>query len=371
MVTEAEYSGRRTPRAVGYFSVTIIFGSLISLVIAWSDGVESPFLFNSGMTFGVVIGCLFFLFANHRDVVSDRRVLKVIWQRMFHWRIACTTAANFNFAFFAWSASFVDISITAILFEIWPLFVIYLTRWDFKEEGRYRRISFGVWLLLALGVVGFIFVVSSQHGGLYGLAQVSSFALIPGVVWATLSAILTALTAFSFKWGTGLIERFPDEAIEGKDAESIELLTVAIAYLVANLVSTPTNATIGLMLGEAMDIRTLLIAALAGGSANIIASLSWRKANLITDNLGINAMVYSTPIFSLLWLFLFWNISIERVDYLVVGAAGIITVNVLINVYESPRPGVHHPAVSDNGRLDERVICLDLDEEHWLEDPDI
>ena len=71
------------PRAVGYFSVTIIFDSLISLVIAWSDGVESPFLFNSGMTFGVVIGCLFFLFANHRDVVSDRRVLKVIWQRMF------------------------------------------------------------------------------------------------------------------------------------------------------------------------------------------------------------------------------------------------------------------------------------------------
>ena len=39
--------------------------------------------------------------------------------------------------------------------------------------------------------------------------------------------------------------------------------------------------------------------------------------------------------------------------------------------YEYPRPGVQHPVVFDDGRLDERVICLDLDEEPWLEDPEI
>ena len=39
--------------------------------------------------------------------------------------------------------------------------------------------------------------------------------------------------------------------------------------------------------------------------------------------------------------------------------------------YESEKPGVLHPAVHDDGRLDERVICLDLDDEPRLEGSDI
>ena len=36
--------------------------------------------------------------------------------------------------------------------------------------------------------------------------------------------------------------------------------------------------------------------------------------------------------------------------------------------YESQKPDVVHPVVTDNGRVEERIICLDLDEEPWLED---
>ena len=39
--------------------------------------------------------------------------------------------------------------------------------------------------------------------------------------------------------------------------------------------------------------------------------------------------------------------------------------------YENSLRGVQHPTVYDNGRLDQRVICLDINEEPWLEDPDV
>ena len=39
--------------------------------------------------------------------------------------------------------------------------------------------------------------------------------------------------------------------------------------------------------------------------------------------------------------------------------------------YESERPSVVHPTVTDSGTVMERIICLDLDEEPWLEDEDI
>ena len=38
--------------------------------------------------------------------------------------------------------------------------------------------------------------------------------------------------------------------------------------------------------------------------------------------------------------------------------------------YEAPLPGVQHPAAFDDRPLEQRVICLDIDEEPWLEEPE-
>ena len=60
-------------------------------------------------------------------------------------------------------------------------------------------------------------------------------------------------------------------------------------------------------------------------------SIAWRKANIYTTNLGINALAYATPVLSLIWLFSLGQANVTRVDYLVIGAAAIITANLLIN----------------------------------------
>ena len=42
-------------------------------------------------------------------------------------------------------------------------------------------------------------------------------------------------------------------------------------------------------------------------------------------------MIYAMPVLSLLWLFFFADAEVARFDYLVIGAAAIITANLLIN----------------------------------------
>ena len=52
---------------------------------------------------------------------------------------------------------------------------------------------------------------------------------------------------------------------------------------------------------------------------------------MVTMNLGVTALGYVIPVVSFAWLAVFGKIDVLRVDYLIVGVAAIITVNLLIN----------------------------------------
>ncbi len=80
-----------------------------------------------------------------------------------------------------------------------------------------------------------------------------------------------------------------------------------------------------------MPLGSFVISVGFAGTIYTAASISWRNANIITSNLGINAIGYSTPALTLLWLFLFWNIEVERPGLLIIGTAAIVTANLLIN----------------------------------------
>ena len=49
-----------------------------------------------------------------------------------------------------------------------------------------------------------------------------------------------------------------------------------------------------------------------------------RKANSVTGNLGVNAMVYFMPVLSLLWLFCIADAAVDRLDYIAIGIPTII-----------------------------------------------
>lgn len=111
----------------------------------------------------------------------------------------------------------------------------------------------------------------------------------------------------------------------------MNLFGVIMAGLLSNLAIIPFSLIFGVSFGESISGNVLLFSIIGGALTYPLAGIAWRKANLITHNLGINAIGYVRPILSMVWLLPFSYIDVVRIDYLVIGAAFIISANVLIN----------------------------------------
>ena len=112
---------------------------------------------------------------------------------------------------------------------------------------------------------------------------------------------------------------------------SLDLFGAVLASTIVPAVVFPITLIVGFSIGETLSLDVFATAVGAGIVFLAGATMLWRHANLITDNLGINAISYATPVLSLFWLFLFSQAEVARVDYLIIGAASIITTNLLIN----------------------------------------
>ena len=340
METARTHNEGRNGVAAVYMLLSVIGYSLIPPLIAWGDGAASPFLFNASMTFGLVIGYSAFLLAGHWVLVRNREVLSLIWRHTFSWAILFTAISYFDFALFAWSARLVDISVTAVLFEIWPILVIILTAW--LLGGRFNKVSQQQYALVCLCIIGFAFAVSSQHSGpwTWNLNFSSSIKTAAGVILAVMSAGVTSLTSFSFKWGVDLSTLMHGKNGIRNTIASLDLFCVVTAQLIANIITTPLNILAGFAsqesFGGSLNPQMLLIGIFGGITASAGGSIAWRKSNLTTRNLGVNAIGYATPILSLGWLWLFSQVNVDNPDYLVIGAAAIICANLLIN-FEAER----------------------------------
>ena len=205
-------------------------------------------------------------------------------------------AANFNFAFLAWASRFVDVSISAILFGTWPIFLVIIHDRLYQHRDRYHRLFSSnpaaprrsAWPVFAFIIVG-------QAGGFANVETAGLAELVIGVVLAVIGAIATACNAFGFHWGTDLADDFPDETRQALSHESLEFFGLLVAFLIANAVSGLFNTIAGVSSGEVMDSRSLLIAVVVGGGASGIANAAWRKANLDAHHAGVNALAFAAP----------------------------------------------------------------------------
>ena len=328
--------------ANAYMLLAVALFSALPLIISWGGGGKTPFLFNAAMSAGVVLGCLVFIAYRYPSLLFNANMLRLIVGRAIDHRIALSIAANFNFAFLAWSTRFVDVSISAIMFGTWPIFIVIIHDRLYKHEERYHRLSPEILLLIAFGLLGFAFIIVGQAGGFQNVETGRLAELIVGVVLATLGAIATACNAFGFRWGTDLAEEIshagrPVTAGDESDQDEapaqgdLDFLGLLVALLIASAVSGLLNTFVGISSGEVMDSRSLFIAIVVGGAASGIANAAWRKANLIAHHAGVNALAFAAPVFSLAWLFLLTQTQPENLDYLIIGIIGIVIVNLLIN----------------------------------------
>ena len=312
--------------------------SLIPLIIS-QGAVENPFMFNAGWRLGFGVGLVSFLLARYWPLAMDPEIWALIGKRIVSWSIFFAVISQFEYAVFAWSIRLIDVSVSAILFETYHVLIILLTAWLFRKERRYRKIGFDVILLLILGVAGFAFVVSGQAGVPVWFGEKGILGILPGIGLALAAAIVAAGSAFNLRWGVDLGGELPPRTSNRWSRDSLNLFCVVTGSVIANTVAIPFNFIAGVISGESITLVVFLSGIFGGFVINAIANIAWRNANLITNNLGVNAISYATPIISLIWLFLFSQVHVPRADFLIIGAAAIIIANLLINFEADIRLG--------------------------------
>lgn len=318
--------------------------SLLPLATVWADGGDSPFRFGLLLRTGFTAGCVIFLLlttAGQRGLdrrlllrmatIKLRRDLAVLTgRRRTAWRERLAAAAlplgalhAFDYAFFAWAVGYVDVAVAAVLYELWPLTLVFLTA---RLLGaRYAPLTWRRWLPLLTAFGGAGCAIYGRHGE-FILTAATGY----GTGLILVGVATTTLAAFSFRWGADLNRELA--AVAGSRGESRlrELCCVMLAHAFGSTLALPLIGAAAVLdsSSSAQDSGGTALA-LAGGLVMALASVCLRQANVLTRNLGINAVAYGAPLFSLAWLYLASATDIAQPVWLLLGAALVVAANLL------------------------------------------
>ena len=327
---------RRDNAAVGLMLGAVLFFSLMPLFVAWSGSEGSPFIFNAALAVGEALGSAVFLMAAYRRLIFNKIVWRAVRLKAFSPAMLFWMLAFSDLSFFVWSTQYIDVSVASILFGAWPMILALLTSWLFRRESRYRRISWRAFALFAVAFVGMVMVVFSQAGGLDGVYAGDFVGLVMGVVLVLTAALITSFSGFGFKWASDFAKALmvaSDEGLSGQFGlrmDFLELFGVMLGMTICGLVVAPMLAGIGLARFEAVASETLMYGFLSGIFAVAAPGILWYKANLMTYNLSVNAMVYLAPVVSLGWLLAFSLIGDVSLTWLFGGSAAIVGANIVV-----------------------------------------
>ena len=323
-----------------------VFGySLTPVVVAFASDV-SPFLFNAAWRLGLVLG-LSVVIAWRRAVFSTPGVRGVVLRRLRSPAIVAAVVSNFDYALFVLSTMVIDISVATVIFETWPMWMILTLAWIYRKEERYRRNVVLTVLMVGLCLVGLCLVTISQSEDALGFVTGQAPGrLLLGSALALAGALAGSLAAHSFRWGTELagelaaILRSHGSPLSYR---SLDLFCLVLAYAVSSSVSVLASLIIGTVGLGPVNPGAVVLSVVGGLAAYAPATVAWRMGNLRSGNLGVNAMVYGTPVLSLGWFYLLsrgWMSSpvrldvfnIASVEYLLVGVAVIVVANLVVNL---------------------------------------
>ena len=123
------------------------------------------------------------------------------------WRILLTILENCEYALFAWSLKYIDIAVTTLLFQSWPIFFLLLSAMLLRKEANIDTSGKGTLsliLLIGLGFIGFAFIIFSQTGEIGEFGDIGVRNLVLGLVLAFGAMVLSNLKAFGIDWARNL-----------------------------------------------------------------------------------------------------------------------------------------------------------------------
>lgn len=332
---------KRHRTAVALMSGAVAFFSTNALFVELTLGDNHPFLYNAAVWLGLSLGLGSVLLVFYRPILAESAVRRVICGRVAgrkldgvrRWDLvgmmALMAVGRLAFAFFGWATQYVETATVSIMHYMWPvIFVLGLSRWDKSRRRRYRKVTALSWIGLILAFAGMAAVVI----GTLGLDGVEGgFGRVWGMVMAVMSAVLMACTiAFGYPLGAALAKEITGKVGARFDPHRLEFSCLLSVYCVSAVVAVTPNVLVGLWTGGHITLASLG-GAVAVGLSFVPGAVLSRKAVLITPDLAVTALVYASPVLGLVWLGLFTEITVARLDLLVLGAVVVAAANIMLN----------------------------------------
>ena len=337
-------------RPLAYMIVAVAAFSLVPLSISWFDAASSPFLFTGIWRFGVSAGCLAFLCLLYWPLLHPRN-LRILLRLLLDWRMALAIVGNCEYALFSWSTAFVNVSTTTMLFGARPIFMILFLSLLFKQSAHFDTpdvAKLGTLGMLGVGVVGVVFLLSSETGVFLSFGDTVPAEMATGIGLAIGAIVLGSFQAFGYSWGADASGKLEQEIQKRGSTvqdelrgagKSLVLGCVVASFFISSLGASLISLCVGWGGNDTIAPNTAVGAFVSGMVVNLVAGIAWRQANVTTNNLSINVIAYLVPILSLVFLLAFSQILVERFDYLIIGAGAIVAANLLVTFQTEIRWG--------------------------------
>ena len=336
MTEQPAHDPARQARATRFMLVAVIGFSAIPVYIAVADTHRAPFVFTAFLYAGQFVGLGAYTLLTYRKLFFRLRSLGVIGRQVLRPTMLLTLTGYLNYAFYSWSTEYIDPAVTTVIFGGWTFSTVLFVGWTFRGERRYERTSGALVGFMLIGFAGFALAILSQRSDIFDFGQ-GAAPLIEvgiGVVLAVISMSMATLGSFVLRWGVETAERVEATGERPYERDALEVAGVLTGIVVAALVAIPVNLALGLARGESpagIEASDYALAFVVGLFSLGFCTVLFRRANLMTRNLGIIGMTYATLPVSLLWLALLGEIEVERPLYLAAGAALIVASNLLVH----------------------------------------
>ena len=384
----AEASNDRSGRAALAVGVSALFYSLAPVMIHLAAEDTAPFLFNMIIVVGQLAVMGIFLRCARDHIFEPEHSTRIGVRDIFHYSYLERNRSNksvkmwsadlkrpmtwiktpllwmvistLEFGFFVWATKFVETGIAGIVWELWPVFVVYgLARFDgmyaryHNQTGtsvtRDRNVPREHIVLVAFAVAGLIFMLGSQTAdNVSSPLDIFGLTALLGIALALVSSVLGAVSFVgTYAYGKIMYSRLQEQRTEASE-ESVDetddktnqqlLWFNVFSFVIGRVVALPmllVAAILGGNISEMSNVAELALYALLGavllGVARALGNILLRWGNLLSSEPAVNAISFFAPLFALLWLMVA-GITLPRFDLFMVGAALILAVNILIQL---------------------------------------
>ena len=327
----------------GYLLASSAIFATLPLIAAVISGGEAPFLFAAVWMWAAGVALLVYVRVFHREILTwaalaqwlptKEAFCKRLGQRgiRFNWLVCLSIADPLNIVFQVWALAFLPEVATAVLFQFWTVVFILALQLLYRNDGRYQP-DLKTYLLccVALGGAGLVVLSSAANES---LDSSSSGEIAIGVLLVVIAIGLRCLGAVQFRWSDVAMRNLPaDSRPAGQPAFTQAAYGMAIAG-VSTLVIGTVSFVVGLLAGDSLSGRSLLVLAVCAAGVSVLG--------ILTDIVGMAksaeapgtlAARYVTPVFSVGYLVLASRASGVTVWMFAVGLALIVLANTLIGM---------------------------------------